>query len=404
MPEPERRTRADLTAVALISALLLTAVAAVWWSSDARSTTLRAAATPGPGTQPPPATAVPVSLAEAWRAPSEATPQPVVPAGTVVTGQAGEVSGRDLVTGEVRWSYRRDLDLCTVAEAFSRVLAVYHRGSSCSEVTALEPAEGARGPQRTGPLDGATRLLFEGGGVIATGERYVEAWRSDLVRTLEYGAVPTPVNPGAQPRSGCNYGSFGVVSGRLGLIERCPGEPADRLTVLRSDPEEADRPEAEFSTLLGGRDADVVELTRDRIAVALPHPARLVVLDGKGRRVAEHPLQVPAADLRGDPPGGVARVTAGTRGSYWFTGSSTVALSTDLRPLWIVPGTLGPGTVVAGRLLVPVPGGLAVLDTRSGRQLGLLPVDRGGWSGPVATASVSGVVLEQRGETLVALR
>jgi hypothetical protein len=45
-----------------------------------------------------------------------------------------------------------------------------------------------------------------------------------------------------------------------------------------------------------------------------------------------------------------------------------------------------------------------VLDTTTGQQLGALPVDRGGYRGPVSTTSSGGVVLEQRGDTLVALR
>jgi hypothetical protein len=47
---------------------------------------------------------------------------------------------------------------------------------------------------------------------------------------------------------------------------------------------------------------------------------------------------------------------------------------------------------------------LAVLDPSTGAQVGTLPVDRGGYRGPVETASSSGVLLEQRGDTLVALR
>ncbi|MGH3826414.1 MAG: PQQ-binding-like beta-propeller repeat protein, partial [Pseudonocardiaceae bacterium] len=71
---------------------------------------------------------------------------------------------------------------------------------------------------------------------------------------------------------------------------------------------------------------------------------------------------------------------------------------------WTRPGSLGAGTVVDGALLLPVPGALAVLDAATGQQLGALPVDRGGYRGPVSTASSGAVVLEQRGNTLVALR
>jgi hypothetical protein len=178
-----------------------------------------------------------------------------------------------------------------------------------------------------------------------------------------------------------------------------------RLTVQRSDPKNPDQPEVTFSTLLPGQQARVVAVSGERVAVALPDPARLVVFDEQGKEVADYPLAVPDADLRGNPPAGVVEATLTTTEVYWFTGSATVALdTTDLRPRWTRPGSLGAGSEVAGRLLLPVPGALAVLDTTTGQQIGTLPVGRGGYRGPVGTASSGGVVLEQRGDALVALR
>ncbi|MGH3947048.1 MAG: Rv3212 family protein [Pseudonocardiaceae bacterium] len=406
MPAPERRTRLDLILAALVAVAVLAVSTALWWTTDARRTTLITA--PGPE-QVPASGDLPPSLAEVWRAPSPATPVPLVQGATAVTGNGGVVAGRDLTSGAVRWSYQRERPLCTMAAAFHQAVAVYRRGETCSEVTALEWADGRRGPQRTGPVEAQTRLATNGNQVAASGQRYLEVWRSDLVRTLTYGRLPTPVKPGAQPRPDCTHGSMALGSaaesgGRLAVVEHCPGERV-RLTVQRSDPKQPDQPEVDFSTLLGGAQARVVAVSRDRVAVALPDPARLVVLDEQGAAVAEHPLMVPNSDLRGDPSGGLVEVTVTPTAVYWFTGSATVALDiTDLRPRWTRPGSLGSGSEVAGRLLLPVPGALAVLDTTTGQQISTLPVDRGGYRGPVGTASSGGVVLEQRGATLVALR
>jgi hypothetical protein len=339
--------------------------------------------------------------------------------GTVVTGAGGMVTGRDLRSGAVRWSYRRDRSLCTVAAAFHRVVAVYQRGETCSEVTTLDWTDGRRGPQRTGPVQAPTRLVAAGDQVTVSGARYLEVWRSDLVRTLAYGRVPTPAQPATQPRPNCLHGSMALGSttlgsttlgngklggGRLAVVEQCPGERV-RLTVQRSDPKNPDQPEVTFSTLLPGQQARVVAVSGERVAVALPDPARLVVFDEQGKEVADYPLAVPDADLRGNPPAGVVEATLTPTEVYWFTGSATVALdTTDLRPRWTRPGSLGAGSEVAGRLLLPVPGALAVLDTTTGQQIGTLPVDRGDYRGPVGTASSGGVVLEQRGDALVALR
>ena len=403
MPPPERRTRADLVATACITAVVTLVTAVLWWTSDARGTAVRTAAVPLPSAAPAAPDAVPAELNEGWRAHSPATPVPAVAGAAVITGDGGEVTGRDPVTGEVRWAYRRDLGLCTVGVAFGRALALHRDGDACSQVTALESETGERADQRTGPLGRVTRLIADPTHVTAVGARYLETWRTDLVRTLRYGALPSPVKPGAQPRTRCTFGSVAMFSGLLGVVERCPGEDSDRLTVQRSAPAEPDQPEITFSTLLPGRDAVVVALTRDRTAVALPDPAGLVVLDEAGRLVARHPL--PAAERGGDPPGRVAVTTAGAGLVCWFTGSATVALDAEtLAPRWQVPGTLGPGSLLADRLLVPVPDGLAVLDTATGDRVGLLPVDRGAYQGPVATAIVGDVVLEQRADSLVALR
>jgi len=408
MLAPERRTRWDLTAAAMLAVTVLTAAAALWWTSDARRTTLTTAAGPAPGTAAG-SGSLPTALTEAWRAPSLPTPVPPAADGTAVTAAAGVVAGRDLHTGAVRWSYRRDRPLCTVAAAFQHVVAVYQRSETCSEVTALGWVDGRRGPQRTGPVEAPTRLVAAGNQVAATGRRYLEVWRSDLVRTLAYGRLPTPVQPATQPRPDCGHDSMALSNpklggGKLAVVEQCPGERV-RLTVQRSDPKEPDHPEVTFSTLLPGQQAQVIAMSGERVAVALPDPARLAVLDGQGKEVAEYPLTVPDTDLRGSPPGGLADVTETPTEIYWFTGSSTVALDiADLRPRWTRARSLGTGSEVAGRLLLPVPGALAVLDTTTGAQLGALPVDRGGYRGPVDTASSGGVVLEQRGDTLIALR
>ncbi|MGH3912108.1 MAG: Rv3212 family protein [Pseudonocardiaceae bacterium] len=424
MPAPERRSRWDWIAGSLLVVAVVVVAATLWWHSDARHTTVSTAIEP-PAEQVGGGERLPSAVAEIWRAPSSATSLPLVEGGTVVTAAAGEVAGRELGSGSIRWSYQRDLALCTVGAALHRVVALYQRGETCSEVSTLNWADGTRGPQRTGPVEVPTRLTADGDFAAATGQRYLEVWRPDLVRTLAYGRLPTPVQPGKQPRPDCTHGSLalnssvgsgGVESGeavpgeavesgpRLALVEHCPDENQVRLTVQRAQPKESDQPEMDFSTLLPGAVARIVALSPDRVAVALPGPPRLLVFDARGNQVAEHPLAIPDTDLHGDPPGGLSVTTHTPIGVFWFTGSATVALDVgELRPRWTRPGSLGAGSMVAGRLLLPVPEALAVLDIASGEQIARLPVDRGGYVGPVSTASAGAFVLEQRGDTLVAL-
>lgn len=405
MPAPERRTRSDLAVAGTLAVAVLVVAGTLWWVSDARNTTLMTARGPAPAAAPVREAQVPQALTEAWRAASPATPAPVVQGSTVVTGADGEVAGRNPDTGAIRWSYTRDLGLCTVGPGVGRVVAIYQRGDTCSEVSTLDWADGKRGPQRTGPVAAPTRLTSNGGQVAVTGPHYLEVWRSDLVRALAYGRLPTPAQPNTEPRPACSQGSVALDTGRLAVIEHCPGEGSARLTVQRAHPKEPDQPEVDFSVLLPGMQARVVAMNALRVAVAVSDPARLVVIDDEGRTVAQQPLDVPDAALRGDPPGGITPVTKTPMGSYWFTGSSTVALDADsLTPRWTRPGTLGPGSATGRQLVVPVPGALVALDITTGKQLRSARVDRGGYRGPVGTGFAGDMVFEQRGPILVALR
>lgn len=398
-----------MTTVLLITGVLVTA-AVLWHYGDARATTSQTAIS-----KPPPlvsATALPPSLAQVWQAPSAATPVPVVAGDSVVTGNGSEVIGRDPFSGAVRWRYARDIPLCGVVPSvpaggpgeFSNALAAFSKDRGfCSEVVMLAGGTGSRIAQRNGDAEAGTRMLTDGSHITAAGNQYLETWRSDLVRTTQYGHVQAPLNPGKQPRSGCEYGSVVVASSLIALIERCPGEDSDRLTVLKANPANAEQPEISFSVKIGARGGRVIAVSAERVAVLLPDPARLASFDRNGNQIAWNPLDitVPTNSGQVEPP--VTTVAPGA--VYWFTGSSTIALTpSDLTPQWTLPGTLGPGTLLAGQLLMPMPGELAVLDAGTGARIGGVPVDRGSYQGPVLLSTAGSVVLEQRGGQLVALR
>lgn len=402
MVRPERRTRGDLAAVVLIVVAVLVASAVLWWYSDARATISQPA--PEPTAPARPAAAVPATLEEAWRAPSPATPEPAVAGPTAVTAAGGEVLGRDPATGEVRWRYAREIPLCTVGTEWGRAIAVYRKSHNCSEVTSLAGATGKRGPQRNSDVPFGTRLLSDGTYVTATGRRLFETWRSDLVRTQQYGVPHAVKNPGNNmDRPACEYASIAVGDGRVGVVEECPRAANDRITVLKARPEDDENPEEVLSTLVAGSQASVVAVTETRVAVALHDRSELVVYGTAGKVRGRFPLPLPEptspeADVRVESTTVAGRI-------YWHTGSGTVALDpATLAPSWTVADTLGPGTVFAGRLLIPVPEGIAVHDPDTGARKRVVPVDRGGYRGEIGLDSVGGVLLEQRGETLVALR
>jgi PQQ-like domain len=400
---PRDRVFATLIAVVAVAAGVL-----VWTNSESRAT-ISQTTEPGPALPATP-DAVPASLTELWQAPSEATPVPVAEDTAVMTGSGGEVLGRDPLTGAVRWRYSRELQLCTMSEAWSRAVAVYRKDgvdnqSGCSEVVTLDPETGHRLGQRTASTEVGTRLVTDGSYVTATGTRLLNTWRDDLVETVEYGQLPALVNPEKQPRVGCTYGSVAMTSSRVGVIERCPGDPGDRLSVYKAVPKDFDEPQVSYSTIVPGTKAKLVAMSGDFAAVALPDERLLVLFGPDGNQVAAYPLDLPPTDLAQDPAGGVMTSSFTSSNVYWFTGSKMMALSRDnLTPKWTLSSALGPGVLFDHQLVVPIAGGLAVLNEQDGSTIRTIGVDRHGYAGPVRLSSLGPVLLEQRGNTVAALR
>jgi hypothetical protein len=405
---PERRTRADVLAACVIAVLVVVAAGVIWLTGDAHGTESVRADNPAPPAQNAPA--VPDSLVEAWRADSDATATPVVAGGVAVTGDGDTVTGRDGVTGEHLWHYRRDRALCGLVGAWNTAVAVYPDGRGCGQVTQLDGSTGVRQAQRSSDADDPVTLSEDGTYVLAFGDSRMEVWRSDLVRTLEYGRVDAPVNPGVQPRSGCELLSAASSSSRLAVLESCPGDTAVRLSVLNPAPKENTTPQEYGSIVLdvGGdrADAHVLAVSGERTAVYLPPSdgvsAAVVVYDGAGVESARFPA-----------PSDVSPTTTVARtGSFvsWWTGSQVISLrATDFTPGWTVQDALGPGTQMGGRFLVPVDGAVAVIDTASGAEVERIPVARdenplASGGRPITSTALGDTLLEQRGDQLVALR
>jgi hypothetical protein len=393
----------DRVIAALIAVVVVAVALVIGVTSDSAATDRTEAAPPAPLPAAP--DKVPGSLAELWSARSGATPVPVVAGDAVATADGGEVAGRDPLTGQIRWHYTRDLPLCTMNETWGRLNAVYHKTENCSEVTQLDPGTGRITAQRNGNAELGTQLISDGSHVTATGKKLLDTWRDDLVKSAEYGQVPALVNAGKQPRTGCTYGTVATASGKIGVIERCPGDPADRLTVYKAAPEKDEEPQVAFSSVLAGKRARVIAMSGELTAVVLPDQKLLVIYNGDGSQRAAYPLDVPAADLAQDPAGGVEATTQTTSNVYWFSGSKVMALSRDdLSPRWTLSSASGPGILFAQQLVVPIKGGLAVLNETDGSTIRTVGVDRRGYTGTVRLAAAGPVLLEERGDTLTALK
>ena len=403
MVKPERRTKADMVAAAAIAIAVFAAAALIWWTSDARATISRPAT--GQAPSPTPARQVPAALRQLWTATSAATSRPVVVGGTVVTGDGRRVDGRDTATGESRWSYARDSDLCAVSWVYRYAVAVYRDDRGCGQVSTIDGSTGQRGPARSSYADKHVDVSSDGTTVLSAGPTRLELWRSDMVRMLSYGEIDARVKPSSQGlHTGCTLLSAAASSSAASVLEGCSRHHDLRLVLLRpskeeDEPEQHDVPEPGIGADSGAR---VLTVSETSTAVYLPSPQpRVDVVDETGVTVASTPLPEPPS-----PASAISRLGGLIT---WWTGDSLMVFdATNMSLRYTIAkgetkAPLGPGAMMAGRLLVPVTDGMGLFDPASGVNERYLTVSRQPSTSAVIPAVSGSQVFEQRGDTVVAL-
>jgi len=402
MVKPERRTKGDMVAAATIAAVVAIVAALIWWTSDARATISRPTGTPVPNLTP--AKAVPGSLRQLWTAPSPKTTAPVVVGGSIISGSEREVDGRDPVTGDTRWTYARDVELCGVTYVYNYAVAVYPDVRGCGQVSTIDGNTGRRGPTRTAYADPEVTLAADGTTVLSYGDSRLEMWRSDMVRMLSYGALDARIKPDVPAAEICRLVSAQASSTAVSVLEACPSQADLRLTLLKPADEE-DTPNLKYVPQPGVRDdsgARVVAVSDTATAVYIPTPNPTVnIVDETGTTVA--------STLVAKPPSPNATMSRAGDLITWWTGDSLMVFSANgLRYRYTVSPSgdnmpLGPGTMMAGRLLVPVTGGYDVFDPATGTGVEHIPLQRPPSSAAVVPAVAGSTIIEQRGDQLVAL-
>lgn len=402
MVKPERRTRGDLIAATAIVAVVAVAAALLWWTSDARATISRPADTPVPGLRT--ARDVPGTLRQLWTASSPKTARPVVAGGSIVTGAGRQVDGRDAETGEVLWSYARDVDLCGVTYVYYDAVAVHPDSRGCGQVTTLSGKDGKRGATRSAYADAEVKLSSDGTTVLSYGDSRLEQWRSDMVRMLSWGALDARIKPSVPAQPVCRLVSAAASPSAVSVIESCPDAAEPRLTLLRADKEE-DEPLREFVSLTGVPDDDsaqVIAVSGTTTAVYVPTPKPVVnIVDETGATISSTSIPRPAA------PTAVATTVDDL--VTWWTGDSVMVFEAEgLKYKYTVSpvgrqAPVGPAAVMAGKLLVPVTTGYDVFDADTGAPDRHIDVARPASPTAVVPDVAGSVVLEQRGDTLVAL-
>ncbi|MDT5173429.1 MAG: hypothetical protein QOG37_680 [Mycobacterium sp.] len=403
MVRPERRTKADIAAAATIAVAIALVAALIWWTSDARATVSRPAAAPVP--VPTQARAVPATLHELWTAPSPDTRVPVVVGGTVATAGGREVQGRDPGTGQPLWSYSRDTDLCGVTSIYHYAVAVYRDDRGCGQVSTIDGTTGQRGPARSSYADPRVRLSTDGTTVLSAGSTRLEMWRSDMVRMMSYGETDARVKPSARGlHSGCTLESATASSSAVAVLEACANQADVRLILLRPGKED-DEPQQQVVQEPGirpGTGARVLVVSQNKTAVYLPTPQPHVdIVDETGTTLS--------TTLLANPPSASAVASQSGNLITWWTGDALLVFdATSLNQRYTIAAgdtaaPLGPGVMMAGELLVPVTGALGVYDPVTGQPSRYIPVQRQPSDSAVIPVVSGSRVIEQRGDTVVAL-
>ncbi|MET0475047.1 MAG: hypothetical protein ABW001_10450 [Mycobacterium sp.] len=402
MVKPERRTRGDLLAASAIVVVVAVVAALVWWSSDARATISRPAAAPVPALKE--ARDVPSSLRELWTAASPATSRPVIAAGSVVTGAGREVDGRDPVTGTVSWSYARDVDLCGVTYVYDDAVAVYPDSRGCGQVTTIDGETGRRHYARTAYADPKVTLSSDGSAVLSAGDSRLELWRSDMVRMISYGKLDARIKPDVPAQPLCRFASAAASTVAVSVLEACPGQADMRLALLQPADDE-DQPTTKIVGLPGvsaDGAARVVAVTDTTTAVYVPTPNPAVnVIDDTGTTIASTALL--------KPPSPHATVSRPGDLVTWWTGDELLVFEANgMKYKYTVKAVgnqapVGPATLMANRLLVPVTTGYDVFDPKTGAGESHIDVKRPPSDLAVVPQVAGKTLLEQRGDTLVAL-
>ncbi|WKD57053.1 hypothetical protein CAPI_02395 [Corynebacterium capitovis DSM 44611] len=395
---PLRRTRGDIIAAFVLAAISAVAVASAIASAPIRSAHLAA----GPGVDEPAASATaaaPAALAESFRLP-DTSPSlaPVIAGGRIIT-YAGKTLTATTPEGDTAWTYTRDVELCSLGQAWGKVIAVYRNNAGCGDVVAINASTGAYAGTRSAVAPDDVAALASNDRVGYSSPSRVEVWRSDLVRTVEYGAVEAPQEAGMQPNQ-CAITSALTRTDLLAVTETC--DDGAHLRLQSTTPDDSRKPEIEASVDLSPS-AYLVAVGQEAAAVYDPDSGMVLSFGEDGASLATSPVP----DLGPRPAATVALNVADLphHMTYEANGHLILFNPTTLGVESVMDGVRGTGFSAEGQLVVPVDGGLSVADEVNvgAAATRLIPVDRGGYKGPVSARGLGAVVVEKRGEDVVVL-
>lgn len=355
----------------------------------------------------------PASLRQTWTATNTGMAEvqrPLVIDGLVIKAEGGTVTALNPDNGDTIWTYERDLEICSVGTFFNSVVVTYRNSAGCGDVTQIDSKTGNYRATRSAPAPEHVVPISSNDRVGIVSPERVELWRSDLVRTVEYGDKDAKQEPKMQPHEDCTISSALTRKELLAVVDECPEQPNNSmLRFQQTTPEDSRKPKIKADVAVPSTDSQLVGIGQTAASVYVPsNPPRLISYDDQGKEksrldVKESPLI--ATHLQQGASEAFAPETSDLpHHMTWFDGQRLYLLNpSSLSAEIIFEGALGTGVAIGDRVLFPVADGIAVGDWATGQIERMIPVDRGDYQGRVSLAVAGGTVVEKRGETLVGL-
>lgn len=423
IPSPERARRSDHIAAAALTCGLLALSGITWLGSDAREVDHRVADSPIEAEDKTLASSdfakgdrqIPQQLHELWDAKTDSDDLVVGQGGVVLTSgaKATMVRGDD---GTEVWHYKAPHNLCAVATNWGKTNLFLQGPKGCGQVVALDSGTGEYRHTRDMLAADHVELFQSRDNIGMLSPTRTELLRSDAVRRVEVGDKLTVVKPNKQAYTNCTFTSALTRKDLLVTAQTCPDNEKKLIRLLKTNPEESDAPE-KFHEYEVPANSELVGVGLDRAVIYVPgngtrardendsEGSRFQVLDNAGN-FQQFPAD-PAPLLDPQQREGTlfrAQTADSAHLMSWFDGARVVTFTpSTMEPAFQVGGAIGPATPMEGRLLVPTVKGIAVVDWDSGKILRTIPVDRKGYAGQVTLKLVGEVLVEKRGESVVAL-
>ncbi|MGP5577912.1 Rv3212 family protein [Corynebacterium flavescens] len=350
----------------------------------------------------------PAGLGEDFRLSNQLTPgnfRAVTAAGLLITHEGSTITATT-ADGRTAWSYERtDVTLCSLSTAWDKVVATYRTSAGCGDVVAISAATGEYADTRSAINSPDVVSLSSNDRVGTVSSERAELWRSDLVRSVEYGDVEAPQESDMQEHADCTITSALTRTELLAVTETCPADPDSTwLRLQETTPEDSRKPEVEANIEVDNSGAKLVAVGQKAAAVFIPGPSpEIVAYDRSGNEISRSAAQpaplddgasIPFAPATADLPHNVS----------WFDGERLYLFTpSDLHVDRVLGEAIGTPVAAGPELLVPVPEGIAVVDASNGSTRYTIPVDRGDYRGAVYLSLAGESIIEQRGDVAVAL-